>query len=217
MSRGGLQGVFIAALLVQSGCEPTQIQAGQGIVLVAVPITLIALALQRLYTWLWSPFVVVPPVRGNVVISGLAALIALIVGVLLDGIDRGTDDWLLLIFVVVGSSYATVYAVLLRAFVQVSYQKLYSWAALAPWLIFLPPAAAFAFIGSADDPLGMIAFLWVLPGYFGWVGVPCLVLVFLEAALRRYFFYRAQRAQAEPKPGLPRSIVVRDGSRKRRK
>ena len=215
MSLGRLQGGLVVVVLALGGCEPSQIQAGQAILLTALPITVIAFGLHRLYAWLLAPFQDVPGISRRVLISGLAVLIALFVGVFIKGLEPQTDEWLGVAFVAVGSSYATVFAILLRVFIQVRNERLYSWAPLAPWLLYLPSAMVFAFSGSSDEPLGAILLLWIVPGYFGWIGGPCLVVVFLEAALRRYFYHRAQRA--EPTPGLPRSIVVRGGWSKRRK
>jgi hypothetical protein len=205
--------LLIGALFL-GGCEPTQMEAGQCIVMVAPIITAIGLALHWLYAWLWRPLEAPPRISWRITGLGLLVLFMLAVIVTASGLERDTDDWLLAIFIIVGSSYLSVYAVALRALVVPRLRRWYSWAPLIPWFIFLPPALVLAFFGSTQDPVGdTLTMFWMLPGLFGYIGVPALMLLYFEAGVRRYLHYKA--SQPPPPPALPRSVVVRDRSRKK--
>jgi hypothetical protein len=192
-------------------------EAGQCIVMVAPLITAIGLALQWLYAWLWRPLESPPRMSWRTSGLGLLALFALATIVIASGVERGTDDWLAMVFIIVGASYLSVFALVLRALVIPRLTRWYAWAPLVPWFLFLPPALVLAFFGSRQHPVGdTLTMFWMLPGLFGYIGVPALALMFFEAGMRRYLHYRQYRASLPPPPPeLARSVVVRYRSRKR--
>jgi hypothetical protein len=203
----------LTGALFLGGCEPTQMEAGQSIVIVAPFITAIGVALHWLYAWLWRPLEAPPRISWRISGVGMIVLSFLAAIVIASGLERDTDDWLGFVFIIVGASYMSVFAIALRALVVEGLRRWYAWAPLVPWFFFLPPALVLALMGSTQRPVGdVLTMFWMLPGLFGYIGAPTLTLMFFEAAVRRYLHHRA--SQPPPQPELPRSVVVRDRSRK---
>lgn len=202
----------LAAALLCGGCEPTQVEAGQCIVLVAPVITAIAMGLHALYARLWRWLDPAPRVSWRISQKGFLVLFILAAVVLVTGLEREADDWLGVIFIIVGSSYLTLFTVVMRLSLMTRLRRWFAWAPLLPWLVYLPPALVLALFGSTKDRVAdALQLFWMLPGLFGYIGAPLLLLIVVEAGVQRYLHHRASRP---PPPELPRSVVVRERRRK---
>ena len=186
---------LLLLLSLASGCGPTAGEIGQAVLWAAPLITLASFGLAWLYARLWRPLVAeleLDPVP-VVVLLGLQLVAALgtLLAPELDGELVGIAFWL------VGTSYLTIAVPLVRLTIQVSPRSA-SWALLAPWLFFYPPALLLAAAGdSTGDLVDLVILIWAAPGYGGWIAAPVALAALAEVLVRR------SRARRPPPVVLP--------------
>lgn len=174
---------LLVALALATGCGPTTREASIAALVVAGAIVVLANAL----VWpLWRLWRRVRPEldfrwRPSVAIGlGLSALGLLAAALPYEG---RMAQWLGIGLWLAGTSYMTLFLLVWR--IRVPAPNGLAWAhAIAGALVFLP-AVPLAFVGSTQGELhDALMFVWVLPGYGGWVSGPLYVLLLIEALVR---------------------------------
>jgi hypothetical protein len=176
---------LIASVLLCAGCEPTEVEAGQAIILVALPITLIGMLLHTALTGLWHKLDASIQIEWRTSWKMLGLLAVLCVAVFVSGLTRGTDDWLGFAFWFVGMSYLSLYLIALRLGVTRSLRRVLPWAVSIPWLVLLSPAIYCAALGSADAPVAeWLQALWIFPGFGGYIAGGLMLIFVIEVVAR---------------------------------
>lgn len=181
LSVGTMTSLLVLALA--AGCGPSTREASIAVLIVAGAIVVLANAVVGLL-WLvwrrvrpelrfhWQPFATV-----GLVLSG--------VGLLAEALatDAAVSEWLLIALWAAGTSYLSILLLVWR--IRLPAPAGLAWAhAIAGTLMFLP-AIPPAFVGSTHgDIADVLMFLWVIPGYAGFVPGPIFLLLLLEALVR---------------------------------
>lgn len=196
--------VVAGLALLLCACGPTSRQIGQAVLWAAPIITVAVLGFAWLYAWLWRPLREAPvriDLRPALVVAAiqLALAITTLWAPDLDGELIGIAVW------TVGTSYLALQVILLRI-ALLAPGRVYSWALLAPWLLFYPGAPILGLLstGGHEDLGDAFAMLWILPGYAGWVTGPLVLIAIVEVVLRRVARSRRMRP---PPPTLPTARV----------
>lgn len=183
-----------------AACGPTDQEVGMA-VLVAMPAIVIGGGLlQLLYHMAWKtldpdlPRFDARPTGALLAASIAAALV--LAGDITD--ETGIAIWL------AGTSYVAVLALPMRMTIK---DRVYSWIAVAPWLLATPVAAFLAVAGSDTGEAGWSLAYFVLPGYMGLPGGVLVTALFGEVLIRQ--IRQRQRARAAA-PELPEARVRSD-------
>jgi len=195
----------IGALMVLAGCEPSEVETGQAVILSALPITLIGFALHACYRSMWQPMRPDLRLRARPMIHSSCLLLMLMFAVLAV-FDDGTTEWLVMAFWGVGTSYVTLLVIALRVTAFRRMSKFFPYAAVLPWLVLMPLAIPLAFVGSTEVSNGYFI-LWALPGFFGWVAGPLVLVAIIEVVIHT-IRYKRREIPTPPPPGLPRARII---------
>jgi hypothetical protein len=174
---------LLLVLALATGCGPSTREASIAVLIAAGAIVVLANAIVGLL-WLlwrrvrpelrfrWQPFATV-----GLVLSGL--------GLLADSLatSAAVSEWLAIALWAAGTSYLTLFLLVWR--IRLPAPAGLAWAhAIASTVLFLP-ALPFAFAGSNDGELAdALLFLWIIPGYGGFVSGPLFGLLLIEALVR---------------------------------
>jgi hypothetical protein len=173
----------LAPLVLLAGCGPTPREAAAA-VLVALPVALlVGHLLVRLLVWLWRPVRRLPlSARPALVAAGVAAAVAVATAVI-----AGEDalDWVGAALVLFGTSYLTLLLVVWRLWLLLDAVTASSWSFVPVVSISVLPGIPLL-LGVSGDYADLVLVAWVLPGYGGTVAGPLLVLLVVEALVRRF-------------------------------
>ncbi len=205
-----IQNLVLSSALL-SGCGPTELEAGQAVLLVAPLLTLLGAALAGAYRHLWRP--IVPKLRfswGRSLQLAAVQVFVLVAAFLADSSvvsSRDLDDLGLFALWWVGTTYLSFALLCARIAVLSSVQRYFSWVSIAPWALLYLPAMWLGFFGSNTAEVGVFpGVLWLFPGYFGLTTVLLLLVFITEVMVRRRRIGTAARRALEPAP-FPRATA----------
>lgn len=198
--------ITLGAALLLGGCGPTEMEAGQAVLMTAPVATLIGALFASGFATLWQPLA--PGVRFDVRPSagliGLQLLVCL--GIPFTGAAEA--DWLVAGLWFAGTSYLTLQCICLRLALISGLRRHYTRLSLAPWLLLYGQALWLGYLGSnTAEAEGIAVVLWILPGYLGLVTGPLLVILLVEVTIRRKRLADRIRETALPRP-LPEARIL---------
>jgi len=181
--------VALATLL--SGCGPTPTESAQ-VVLVGLPLMLVGNALLiAVLRLLWRNVRTLPAIdwRRTTGLFGAALATALVTAIVVEN----PFEWLGLALVFVAPTGVTVALVAWRVQVFGGDGGLFTPLAVMTGFVLAPAAMMLAEVKLLTQ---IAVFIWVLPGYFGFVAGLVFVLMVVEAVVRRLYARRGKSAPA---------------------
>lgn len=175
--------ILLLAFALAAGCGPSTREASIAVLIVAGAVVVLANAIVGLL-WLlwrrvrpelrfgWQPFATI-----GLVLSGL--------GLLADSLatSAAVSEWLPIALWTVGTSYLALFLLVWR--IRVPAPGGLAWAHAIAGAVLFVPALPFAFAGPSDGELSeVLLFLWIIPGYGGFVSGPIFGLLLIEALVR---------------------------------
>jgi hypothetical protein len=175
--------VLLVAPALLAGCGPTSREAGQAI-LGAAPVFVAAgpgiLSLLFL-CWQGARPEVTMRRRPNVVPLGIALGASVVVIVA----APDAREWIVPAMQLAGTSYLTLLLVTWRIWMFKEPRGAFAWSWVPAFALIWLSAAVMAVVPDHPYDDGIVYFVWVMPGWGGLVAGPLLVVLLVEALVRR--------------------------------
>jgi hypothetical protein len=173
----------LAVLLLAAGCGPTPEEAARA-VLVTLPVAIaVGHLFARLLTWLWRPLGR-PPIAARPALVAMAVATAAATIVLVVGGDA-VLEWVGAALALYGATYLVLSFVAWRLWLHIHPETPGSWSFIAAQSISVFPGLPLLY-GVDGQYADAVITGWIVVGYMGLVAGPILLILIVEALVRRH-------------------------------